>query len=1081
MFEQLFSIISDAALLLDSSGTILRANRPAENLFGYPGGTLTGQMLDILIPELKRETHRKHIGSFLRSLAEQRPMGLFRVVDGLHRNGESFQITAAISKGEYHGQPALLVCIQSPEKSQTELPAEQTNQELFSKVLGAISNLVLVSNSHGEIVYVNPAVQNLLGYSPEELLGDGWWNLERISGGDIQAELNYVCRAAAGEFPVDGNPYEHRLRHKDGSWRTFLLSDAKGPANLLIGIGADITAMKHSENLVREKEILYQTAISAADAVPYNLDYQLKQYTFIGEEIERITGYSREELTPALFDQLIQESTMRGKFAGLSSKRATELVHSGADDGIWHCDFRIRTKSGESRWLSDTSIQVRNTHGQLAGSIGILQDVTARKQVEMQLQHERDMSAQVMNAMGQGLTITNQNGRFIYVNPAYAAILGCQPDELLGKSPTEFTFAEDHPLLENNLALRQQGEISTYETRLRRKDGSEAFALITGVPRIANGNYEGSITVITDLTERLRMEKALRASEESIRSLYAIAAGQESFEDKLQLLLQMGAKRFELPMGILGCIQKDQYIIVALETETKPLQVGDMMPLAHTYSRETLLTQGPLFIQHASAGDWKEHPCYQICHLESYLGTPVYSAGEVYGVLFFASLTPLKHPLNDSDKDFINLIAKWIGNEIERLEAARQLNAYAQEIQNTNRDLAEARDRALEASYLKSAFLATMSHEIRTPMNAIIGMTELLLETELDPDQHDFARAVNDSGHALLTILNDILDFSKIEAGKLVIKPEYFHLGKLVKDVVELFRPKALQKNIQLEYHISPLVPPMVLGDSGRIRQVLNNFISNAIKFTEKGGVFIQVASSMTTEHTVTVTFTIEDTGIGIPTEIQSKLFQPFTQADGSITRRYGGTGLGLAISQRLVSLMEGETGLTSSEGKGSRFWFSIPMGYKPSQAILPDVNPPNPIGVKHPLTIQHKPLLVVEDQPLNRNLLLQQLNFLGFKAQTATTGQEAIQILGDFPQRFSLILMDINMPEMDGLTATKIIRQRESETTQHIPIIALTANAFIDDRENYLAAGMDDYLAKPLQTKQLKDMLEKWLSPADT
>jgi len=382
--------------------------------------------------------------------------------------------------------------------------------ELSDDILRSINNLVLVSNSQGKITYVSPSVTHILGYSPAEIVGTGWWEIERITGGDIETEKKYVSRAAAGETQVDEQQYEHQVRHKDGSWRTLMFSDAKGPRDLLIGIGADITQLKRSESALKESEGRYRLAISNADAVPYELNYDLNQYTFMGEEIERITGFSHAELTPEKFTDLLQESTMRGKFSGLSTTEATNRIRAGDTDGVWRCDIRILTQAGETRWISDTAVPVMGANRKVAGLIGILQDVTARKMTEMQLKNERDLSLQVMNNMGQGLAIIEADNHFQYVNPTFEHLLGYDAGELIGKIIRDVVLADDRPALKVSTQHLRQGDIATLESRLVRKDGREIFCLLTIVPRMVDGIFTGAIATITDLTERYRIEKELR-------------------------------------------------------------------------------------------------------------------------------------------------------------------------------------------------------------------------------------------------------------------------------------------------------------------------------------------------------------------------------------------------------------------------------------------------------------------------------------------------------------------------------------------------------------------------------------------
>jgi len=426
---------------------------------------------------------------------------------------------------------------------------------------------------------------------------------------------------------------------------------------------------------------------------------------------------------------------------------------------------------------------------------------------------------------------------------------------------------------------------------------------------------------------------------------------------------------------------------------------------------------------------------------------------------------------NDMQDHFVWVNATPVRDKTGRIIAGISMLFDVSKRKCIEESLRMAKEEAERANIAKSQFLANMSHEIRTPMTGIMGMTDLTLMTELRPEQREYLEIVKSSTKSLLQVLNDILDYSKIEAGKMDLESIEFSLVEVVNEVVALFSAVGQQKGLNIRATVDVKIPNVLIGDSFRLRQVLSNLIGNAVKFTASGNVDIGITCEYLAAHGVKLKFVVSDTGIGISDDKLEILFKSFSQIDDSNTRQFGGTGLGLAISKRLTELMKGEIWVKSKVGSGSHFYFTASFGVAKGQVCQRSDHKTEQLIWKDRVK---KKVLLVEDDEVSRNVIGIVLCKKGLQVQVAVNGQQAVEMANQ--QAFDLIIMDINMPYMDGYSAVGLIREQEKLNNRQVPIIAMTAYALRGDREKCLSSGMDDYLSKPIDIKQLNLVIDKWL-----
>ena len=881
---------------------------------------------------------------------------------------------------------------------------------LIAAVEQAVDGIV-ITDTNGLIEYVNPAFTTMTGYTHEEVLGQ---NPRLLKSGRHPREFyqELWCTIRSGQVWHG----EMVNRRKDGSlyteeMRITPVRDAAGEIVRYIAIKHDVTEERAAEEL---RLLLAAVEDSSDDAIATSSPAGVILTWNRGAET--MLGYSSNE---AIGKPL-------SVFVPSERQPHLERVIEQALDGhvvSQHHGVCLH-KDGSKVRVSVTVRPIRNYAGEIVAVTVTHRDLSERREAEQ----ARALLASIVECSSDAISAVKLDGTIVSWNRASEVLLGYTSREIIGKNAALLAPPERGEHTRKCLGLIRQGcSVSSFEDLALTKDGRVIDVSVAVSPiRDPDQEVVGAAVIARDITERKQADQALKSSEEKFR--------------------QLAETIREVFWMVSPSVDEILYVSPAYQ---------------HVWGRSCeSLYQNPMSWMEAIHPDDRKR---------ADAGVLKYTQGE-------AAESEYRIRTPDGEEKWICDRSFPIRDQAGKLIRIVGIAEDITEQRRYEAELIQAREGADAANQAKSRFLANMSHEIRTPMNGVIGMIQLLLETELTPEQKRYVTIAETSGRALLNLIDGVLDLSKIEAKKIQIERKGFCVQAAVEDVIQLLSVQSSAKGLGFRSRVSAEIPALLVGDVYRLRQVLTNLCSNAIKFTERGNVTLDVELEGRGDDEATVRFTVTDTGIGIRPEKLARIFSPFTQADDSTTRKYGGTGLGLTISKQLVELMGGSIGVDSRVGHGSVFWFTVvlalPEPGQPEIASEQSGRKMEALG-KTPRTQPDASaqILIVEDNLTNREVVLAQVRKLGYRAHAVTDGAAAVDAVEG--GGYALVLMDCEMPVMDGFEATRWIRR---SSHRQVPIIALTADAMPADRDRCLKEGMNDYLAKPVELRLLEEVLAKWM-----
>jgi PAS domain S-box-containing protein len=1040
-FSTVFRLSPDMLFLNRlSDGRLVEVNDAATRIFGYTREEMIGRTT----VEMGLWSHPEDRPKLVQRMIEN---GVVNEFEARHRTRSGREIWVSISAEVIYmnGEARMLGTLRDiTDRRRMEEELRESRQQLMD-IIDFLPDATFVLDNDGRVIAWNRAIEEMTGVSKEVMIGQGDYAYTVPFYGTRQKHLmdffeahEDALKSKYHHIRKQGNTlcaeaFAPGLYGGKGAYAWVAgarLYNARGERTGFIESIRDITETKQVEMALRDREerLQLQFARMPIGYILWGTDACVQSWN---PAAEKIFGFSTAEALGKTANDLIvlealkneAEAVWRGLVAGgLSSNNIVEN----------------RTKDGRVIWCSWTNTPHRDSQGKVLGVISMVQDITEWKRAVDELQESREKYRAIFESFQDVYYRTNMEEIITVISPSIYARGGYTPEEVIGKPVTDFYIVSG----QNKSFMRQlrkTGSIQDFEACLKAKDGRLIDVSVNShVVFGENGQPIATEGVLHDITARKQAENALRESEERFRGIVDTLPGvvfqfywRDNGENGFYYVGGQVEKMFGLNAGAQNLFEHFVAAIPPKDRERFLVSIDESYRTLSMWEYEGRFTKAQ--------------------------GEEIYVRG-------------ISQPVRKTDKHEVvsNGIILDITARRMAEDAMRQNKA---ELEETNRQLekaiAQAKEMALRAEVANSAkseFLANMSHEIRTPMNGVIGMTGVLLDTELTPEQRKYAEIVRTSGESLLFLINDILDFSKIEAHRLDLEILDFDLRTTLEDTVEMLAIRAHEKDINLSCLVEPDVPSLVRGDPGRLRQILVNLVGNAVKFTHEGEVSMWVHLESEDQTSATILFSVTDTGIGIPSNRVEALFEPFVQADGSTTRKYGGTGLGLAISKQLVEMMGGEIGLESKENQGSRFWF---------RAVFEKQSEDNRVAVEPLADLRGIKVLVVDDHETNRILVATYLQTWGCRFVEAPTAKAALALLqeaADAGDPFHVALLDLAMPDMDGETLGMKIRANPA--LREIPLVIMTSLGRRGDVTRFEQIGFSAYLSKPIRQRQLRDTI---------